>query len=187
MTVMLMQRERSQVLLVDMQDRLLEAMPDKTELIERSFRLIRAAQVLGIPITVSEQYPKGLGATAQSLREVLGNEAVVLDKVEFSCFGNEAIRERLQNLRRQGRSQIVVAGIEAHICVAQTAIELVEHGYETFVAADAAGSRDKQSRKLALQRLARQGAEIVDTEMVLFEWLEKAGTPEFKELQALVK
>jgi isochorismate hydrolase len=97
------------------------------------------------------------------------------------------LRDRLHELRRQGRSQVVIGGIEAHVCVLQTAIDLEAQGFEAFVVADAIGSRSKTSRKLAIERLERAGADVVDSEMVLFEWLERAGTPEFKELQALIK
>jgi isochorismate hydrolase len=97
------------------------------------------------------------------------------------------LRERLHDLRRQGRLQVVIGGIEAHVCVAQTAMDLEAQGFEAFVVADATGSRSKSSRKLALTRLLRAGVDVVDSEMVLFEWLERAATPEFKELQALIK
>jgi nicotinamidase-related amidase len=184
---MLMNAASSQLLIVDMQDRLLEAVPDKTQVLERCIRLVRAASILGLPVTVSEQYPKGLGPTVEPLRQALGNTCQRIEKIEFSCFGNAALRARLQALRRKGRPQVILGGIEAHICVTQTAIDLVENGFSTFVAADATGSRVNESAVLALDRLNRDGARIVDSEMVLFEWLGKAGTPEFKEIQALVK
>src|SRR6185312_1689695 len=150
-------------------------------------RLIRAARTLHVPITFSEQYPKGLGPTVEPLRAALDYEGAVMEKVEFSCAKNDALRERLHELRRQGRPQVVIGGIEAHVCVAQTAIDLEGQGFEAFVVADAVSSRTKTSRLLALARLTKAGADIVDSEMVVFEWLGKAGTPEFKELQALVK
>jgi nicotinamidase-related amidase len=150
-------------------------------------RLVRAARRLGIPITLSEQYPQGLGPTVDPIREAFANDGLVVDKVEFSCLRAEPLRERLHELRRQGRPQVVIGGIEAHVCVAQTAIDLEGQGFEAFVVADATGSRAKMSRKLALGRLLNSGVDIVDSEMVLFEWLERAGTPEFKELQALIK
>ena len=184
---MKMTREGSQLLIVDMQDRLLDAMTNKDETLERCIRLVRAAEILDVPITISEQYPKGLGPTEEALRTALGNAGVVMEKLSFSCFGDDAIRARLRELRRKGRSQVILAGIETHVCVAQTAIDLAENGYRPFIAADAVASRDRRSRKRALSRLAGDGAEIVDSEMVLFEWLGRAGTPEFKQIQALVK
>jgi nicotinamidase-related amidase len=184
---MLMRRDAAQVLIIDMQDRLLDAMAGRDETLQRCVRLVRAAQILDIPITISEQYPKGLGPTNADLREALGNAGAVMEKVSFSCFGDDAIRARLAELRRKGRAQVIIGGIETHVCVTQTAIDLVENGYSPFVVADAVASRAKESRKLALARLRKDGAAIVDSEMVLFEWLGRAGTPEFKEIQALVK
>ena len=184
---MLLSREKSQLLIVDVQDKLLDAISGKDRVVERCVRLVRAARALQVPITLSAQYPQGLGPTVDPIREASANAGFVVDKVEFSCLRNEALRERLHELRRQGRPQVVIGGIEAHVCVLQTAIDLEAQGFEAFVVADAIGSRSKENRKLAMARLAKAGADIVDSEMVLFEWLERAGTPEFKELQALIK
>jgi len=184
---MLLTRDKSQLLIVDVQDRLLDAMSAKSRLVQRCVRLVQAAKALDIPITVSEQYPQGLGATVESIRWALPNSASIMSKVEFSCVKNEPLRDRLHELRRQGRQQVVIAGIEAHVCVMQTAIDLENYGFDAFVVADAVSSRSKTSKRLALARLAKAGADIVDSEMVLFEWLGRASTPEFKELQALVK
>ncbi len=183
---MLLKRDQSQLLIIDMQDRLLPPMRNDKRIAQRCARLARAANTLQVPITISQQYPRGLGPTVDLVREAAGDEAIVLDKVEFSCLANPEIKERLHGLRRQGRGQVVVAGIEAHVCVAQTGIDLEEQGFEAFIAADAVSSREKSSRDLALQRLTRSGADIVDSEMVIFEWLERAGTPEFKGLQPLI-
>ena len=184
---MLIARDKSQLLIVDVQDKLLDAISRKDRVVERCVRLVRAARMLGVPITLSEQYPQGLGPTVDPIREAFANVGFVVDKVEFSCLRSEPLRERLHELRRQGRPQVVIGGIEAHVCVLQTAIDLEAQGFEAFVVADAIGSRSKTSRKLALTRLGKDGVGVVDSEMVLFEWLERAGTPEFKELQALIK
>lgn len=184
---MLLSRDKSQLLIVDVQDKLLGAISGKDRVIDRCVRLIHAARRLGIPITLSEQYPKGLGPTADSVRDAAADDGFVFDKVEFSCLRNEPLRHRLHQLRRQGRSQVVVGGIEAHVCVMQTAIDLEGQGFEAFVVADAVGSRAKASCKLALARLLKTSVDVVDSEMVLFEWLERSGTSEFKELQALIK
>jgi nicotinamidase-related amidase len=184
---MLLNRDKSQLLIVDVQDKLLDAISGKDRVVERCVRLVRAARMLHVPITLSEQYPQGLGPTVDPIREASANAGFVVDKVEFSCLRNEALRDRLHELRRQGRPQVVVGGIEAHVCVLQTAIDLEAQGFEAFVVADAIGSRSKISRKLAMTRLLKAGADIVDSEMVMFEWLERSGTPEFKELQALIK
>jgi len=184
---MLLHRDKSQLLIVDVQDKLLNSIAGKDRAVERCVRLVRAVRMLHVPITLSEQYPQGLGPTVDPIREAAANAGFVVDKVEFSCLRNEALRERLHELRRQGRPQVVIGGIEAHVCVLQTAIDLEAQGFEAFIVADAIGSRSKISRKLAMARLMKAGADIVDSEMVMFEWLERAGTPEFKELQALIK
>ena len=184
---MLLARDKSQLLIIDVQDKLLAAVSGADRVLDRCVRLVQAAKALSVPITVSQQYPAGLGPTADALRDALGNAGPILDKVEFSCLRNEALRERLHDIRRRGRPQVVIGGIEAHVCVTQTAIDLEEQGFEAFVVADAVASRSKTSRKLALTRLLKAGADVVDSEMVVFEWLERAGTPEFKELQGLVK
>ena len=184
---MLISRDKSQLLIVDVQDKLLDAISGKDRVVERSVRLVRAARLLGVPITVSEQYPQGLGPTVDPIRDAYANAGFIVDKVEFSCLKSEPLRDRLHGLRRQGRPQVVIGGIEAHVCVLQTAIDLEAQGFEAFVVADAIGSRSKLNRKLAINRLQNAGADVVDSEMVLFEWLERAGTPEFKELQALIK
>jgi len=184
---MLLSRDKSQLLIVDVQDKLLRAISGRDRVIDRCVRLAQAARRLGVPITLSEQYPQGLGPTADSVRDAVADEGYVFDKVEFSCPKNERLRRRLHELRRQGRSQVVVGGIEAHVCVTQTAMDLVGQGFEAFVVSDAVGSRSKTSCKLALSRLLKSSVDVVDSEMVLFEWLERSGTPEFKELQSLIK
>ena len=184
---MLLAHDKSQLLIIDVQEKLLPAMSDPERVVERCVRLVRAARALEIPITVSEQYPGGIGPTVAPLREALGNSGSVIEKIEFSCLKNEPLRERLHELRREGRQQVVMGGIEAHVCVTQTAIDLENQGFEAFVVADAVASRAKASRRLALARLLKTGVDVVDSEMVVFEWLGKAGTPEFKELLGLVK
>jgi nicotinamidase-related amidase len=184
---MLLSRDKSQLLIVDVQEKLLPAVSGQKLVLDRCVLLVRAARRLGIPITVSEQYPRGLGPTVEPLREAVGEAGAVIEKAEFSCLKNTVLHERLHRLRRQGISQVVVAGTEAHVCVAQTTIDLAEQGFDTFVVADAVASRSTSSRKLALARLLKIGADVVNSEMVVFEWLGKAGTPEFKELLALVK
>lgn len=184
---MLLDRDKSQLLIVDTQEKLLSVVSDPERVVERCVRLVRAARALDVPVTFSEQYPRGLGPTVEPLREALGGVGAVVEKIEFSCVKNEPLRERLHELRRQGRPQVVIGGIEAHVCVAQTAIDLEGQGFEAFVVADAVSSRNKASRRLALTRLLKAGVDVVDSEMVLFEWLGKAGTPEFKELHTLVK
>ena len=142
-----------------------------------------AAARLGVPILASEQYPKGLGPTAAELKPLVP-EGCTLEKIEFSCAANEPHVNRLRRLQRR---QAVIAGIEAHVCVLQTALGLKSAGYDCFVVADAVGSRAPANLAAALARLRDSGIPVVTTEMVLFEWLGCAGTPEFKELSALIR
>lgn len=184
---MRLNRQSSQLLIIDVQEKLAPAVVEPERLFGVTGRLIQIAKRLNVPITVSQQYPQGLGATVAPLKEMIGNEGVFLDKTHFSCLGDDNLRRHLQQLRRNGRNQVVVTGMETHVCVAQTVLDLKQHGFDTFVVADAVSSRTKESRGLALERLRGAGAVIIDSEMVLFEWLEKAGTPEFRELHRLIK
>jgi nicotinamidase-related amidase len=154
---MLLARDKSQLLIIDVQEKLLDAISGKDRVVERCVRLVRAARTLGVPITLSEQYPQGLGPTVEPIRDAIANAGFVVDKVEFSCVRSAPLRERLHELRRQGRPQVVIAGIEAHVCVLQTTIDLEGQGFEAFVVADAIGSRSKMNRKLAMSRLAKAG------------------------------
>ncbi len=180
-------RDNAHLLIIDVQEKLAPAVLDHIAVIAAVTRLVKAAKTLGIPITVSEQYPRGLGATVASLRDAIGNEGRFLEKTHFSCLREGEFAQRMQSVRAEGRNQIIVAGMEAHICVAQTVLDLQESGFQSFAVADAMGSRTRESLDLALQRMRHAGAVTVNTEMALFEWLDKAGTPEFKVLQQLVK
>jgi nicotinamidase-related amidase len=178
---MLLERAKSLLLLVDMQERLLPAMTGAAEVTAACGILLRAAGGLGVPLLASEQYPKGLGATIPALADLAPRR---LEKLEFSAYANLEIRDEL---KRAGREQILLAGIEAHVCVLQTALELIDAGYRVFVAADAIASRRPESRELAMQRIAKAGGTLVTTEMVLFEWLRSAAAPEFRPISKLIR
>jgi nicotinamidase-related amidase len=180
---MLLERAKSQVLLVDMQERLVPAIAGAAELIAACRVLLQAAAGLGLPLTVSEQYPKGLGPTVEALAD-LAPPARRFAKLEFSCCANPGLREQLS---QAGRGQVVLAGVEAHVCVLQTALELLDAGYAVHVVTDAVASRRAESRAVALDRLARAGATPVTVEMVLFEWLRSAAAPEFRAISALIR
>lgn len=176
---MLMKREDSLLLIIDVQERLAPAMDSPREVITGCAKLIGVARRLNIPFILTEQYPKGLGATMYDLRKEAGEEACCLPKTEFSCAANAAV---MQAIKESGRKQIVLAGIEAHICVLQTALELQALGYEVFVVANACSSRQGLQKVVALQRLMQRGIDIVSLEMVFFEWLGSSDAPEFKEI-----
>jgi hypothetical protein len=181
---MLLSAPKSSLLLVDIQDRLLPAMVQADLVLARSKILISAAAELSLPVTISEQYPKGLGHTVASLATV---EATVMEKLSFSCWRDEAMRRHFSELHDAGRPQVIVAGIEAHVCVLQTCIDMAMAGFGIFAVSDAISSRKTDSVDLALHRMRAAGVEIINTEMAIFELLEKAGTPPFKSLSALIK
>jgi isochorismate hydrolase len=178
---MLLERTKSLLLLVDMQERLVPAMADAADVTQRCGVLLRAAYELGVPILASEQYPKGLGPTLPALAEFATRR---LEKVEFSAYANAGIREEL---KRAGQSQLILAGVEAHVCVLQTGLELIDAGYQVFVVADAVASRRAESREVALHRIARAGATLITVEMALFEWLRSASAPEFRSISKLIR
>lgn len=180
---MLMKAEDSLLLIVDVQERLLPAMAEARQVAQRCEILMRGALRLGVPLLVSEQYPKGIGPTIPDLRG-LAPPGAVLEKLHFSCGEDPMIAERIAV---SGRRQLVLAGIEAHVCVLQSALVFRQRGYQVFVVADACSSRDAANADLAFQRMRAGGVEVVASEMVLFEWLHRAGTPEFKDLIALIK
>ncbi len=180
---MLIDPNTSSLLVIDIQARLLPKMAAAQEVVANVTVLLKAAARLDIPVLVSEQYRKGLGSTVAELQPLLPGRNVI-EKLAFSCLGENEFAERFRDL---SRAQAIVTGIEAHVCVLQTAEQLLENGVRVFVVADATSSRVPSSHTRALERLRAAGAVIVTTEMVVFEWLRHAGTPEFKEISALIK
>jgi nicotinamidase-related amidase len=180
---MLITADRSCLLVIDIQDRLAPTMADTQMVIDNTALLLKAAGVLEVPILVSEQYPRGLGHTLPQLATLMPPDSRV-EKAHFSCMGDDGFARRFREI---GRSQAVLVGIESHVCVLQTAEQLIEAGCDVFVVADATSSRTTANHEAALERMRADGAQIVTTEMVAFEWLERAGTPEFKEISALIK
>ena len=182
----LCQREASALLIIDVQTRLAAAMPpaERERVLRNSGILIEAATQLGIPIIHTEQYPRGLGSTETVLAERLNSAAQRLEKTAFSCcaaVGFDAIACADQ------RTQWIVCGMEAHVCVLQTALELHARGVDVFVVADAVSSRIEVNRANALDRLRQAGIVVSNTESVLFEWLRDASHPQFKALSALIR
>lgn len=181
---MLLSARRAHLVVVDIQERLTPAIHGLDSLLQQTGILVRAAGRLDIPVTVTEQYPKGLGHTLPSVAAGLPESAAVVSKVTFACTGEPAFLERIASC---GRDQLVLCGMEAHICVLQTALGLRQQGWAVAVVADAVSSRTPENAARGLARMAAHGVDCVTTEMVLFEWLERAGTPQFRELSALVK
>lgn len=180
---MLMRADTSVLVVIDVQERLAPAMDGLAGFLRNTGILMRAAARLEVPMIVTEQYPKGLGRTVEELAGLAPPEAVV-EKITFSATGCDAFDRRLAAL---GRNEPVICGIEAHVCVLQTALELRGRGLKTRLVRDAATSRKPDSAAAAYERAAASGVELVTTEMVVFEWMRRAGTPEFRELSALIK
>jgi nicotinamidase-related amidase len=172
--------ESAVLVMIDFQERLVPAMAEKERLMENTIRLARVSRILGIPVLVTEQ--QKLGATVPELREALGAPDPV-SKVEFGCFSSQGFTERVKALKR---NTLILAGIEAHICVAQTALQAVPY-YRVHVVADAVSSRVLQNRDIALRRMEQAGVVLTSTEMVIYELLGKAGTDAFREVLKLVK
>lgn len=162
------------------------AVHEGDRIIEKCATLLSAANLLGVPVLISEQYPKGLGPTVPQIAERAGR-AHIVEKIHFSCFDDQTLRAGLIANRDEGRSTVVIAGVEAHVCVAQTAMKLVPETFRVVVVADAISSRRAESKGYAMERMGQAGIEFADTEMVVFEWLNKAGTPEFKSLLAMIR
>ena len=181
---MLLEASKSSLLIVDVQERLLPAMAEPGEVVSRCQILLKAAEALEIPVTFSEQYPKGLGRTVPGLAT---NSAKVFEKLTFSCWRDVEMRKHFIELHEQERPLIIVAGIEAHVCVLQSCIDLYNGGFAVFAVADAIGSRKVESAALAFDRLRGAGIQVINTEMAVFELIGKAGTPVFKTLSALIK
>lgn len=174
---MLIKPDQSSLLVVDMQDKLLLHVHDWQRILDNVIWLVQVAQKVGVPVQASEQYPKGLGRTQADLAALLPAGAVA-EKSHFSCVAAQCLNE----LPGADRPQVVICGIEAHVCVLQTALELLEQGREVFVVADAVASRRRADCDLALERIRDNGIDIVTREMVAFEWLQQAGTPLFKDI-----
>ena len=181
---LLSKADDSVLVLVDIQQRLMTAMPEgvRERMIKQVGVLLQAAEALQIPVIVTEQYPKGLGDTEPELIEQLSN----IPPLEKTCFSCTQSAEFLSYIRSNYRHQIILTGMESHICVLQTALELHEQGFQVFVVEDAVCSRQTENQQNALLRLRQAGVIVTNTESVLFEWLEDAEHPAFRTLSKLI-
>jgi nicotinamidase-related amidase len=175
---------RTLLLLVDVQERLAPAMPadDLARLLKYGRALLGAARELSLPVLVSEQYPKGLGRTVPELRDLLPSPA--LEKLHFSCAADPAF---LAAIEETGRRQVLLAGMETHVCVFQTARDLAALGYEVHACADAVASRSAEHRRVGLELIREAGGIVTTAETALFDLLHVAGTPAFRALAPLVR
>lgn len=179
----MLNREETCLLIIDFQEKLLPKMQNGPEVLAHAVKLAQFARALDLPILWTEQYPKGIGPTVSAMADVL-TDLTPTEKLSFGCFGEPGFPEKVAGL---GRRQLLIVGIEAHVCVLQTALAGQEGGYEMYVARDAVSSRNILDCETGLQRMREKGITIVTTEMVLFEILRAAGTEEFKKVLPIIK
>lgn len=177
----------SQLLIVNTQERLTKAMPghDLEQMVPSIVNLCKAANILNIPILLSEHYGQGLGSTLSEITDHLPKHIKAKDKLTFSCCTAPGFEEELAE--NGSRKQIIMVGLEAHICILQTAAGLQQWGYQVFVAEDAIASRKVMHRENALMRMRRGGINITNTESIVFEWMGDATHPKFKEISGLIR
>ncbi len=179
--------ESSILVVIDIQEKLVLASKYGQDAANNMAKLVKAANILSIPTIVTEQYPKGLGATVPVLQTAISNETFITEKSAFSAMLEPAFTQKIQKLKAAGKNQIIIGGIETHICVLQTAADLIKEGFEIYVVKDACASRNKSEYKTGLALLKQYGSKITCTEITLFEWLKTSKHPNFKEIQALIK
>lgn len=174
--------QNTQAILIDVQERLTPHIHEHERICDNIIKLIKGLQILDVPMIANEQYPKGLGSTISPIKELLTDTP--FEKITFSSCDDEPT---LTALKASNRPYVVVFGIETHVCVLQTVMDLLENGFVPVVVADAVGSRHELDKKIALKRMAQAGAILVSVEMILFELCRSAKNLAFKEISALVK
>ncbi len=177
----LLHKTRSTLLVIDLQEKLVPSIRGHQKLIWNTRRLVDGAGILEVPVVATEQYPRGLGPTVAEIGDKLDS---IPEKSMFSCRECSSI---IEHARDTNRHQMVLTGIETHVCVLQTALDFVAAGLDVFLVTDATGSRFRKDQRIAIQRMQSQGINLITTESVLFEWCEVSGTPEFKKISELVK
>lgn len=181
--VMRINREECTGLVIDIQEKLFPHMDQKEALLKRSLILLEGLQVMEVPVLLTEQYPKGLGQTLEQIRMALETFSPV-EKITFSCCNEPAYRMALD---RADRRKVIICGIEAHVCVLQTVVDLLGMEYQPVVVADCISSRNPEDKRVALERMRMEGAIITTCESILFELARVAGTDKFKTISRLVK
>lgn len=179
----ILQRENTTLLIIDVQERILKVIHEYGRVVENNLKLIKGMKTLGVPIYYTEQYPKGLGTTTQTLLDELENVNAV-QKMSFSCAG---AGDLFDELHKKNIETVIVTGVESHVCVLQTTLDLLANGFKVHLAYDAVSSRRKSDYEIALERMRANGAEITTTESILFEILNVCGTDEFKTVSKIVK
>lgn len=179
----LLDRNRAGLLVIDIQKKILAVMAEPEKVVENAVRLIKGFKILKCSIFITEQYPEGIGKTVTQIKRALGSVEIP-EKLTFSCCGIEGLT---RSIRKQKIDQLILCGIESHVCVWQTAMDLVFDGFQVSVVRDAISSRNNEDYEAALHRMVVHDIEVSTTEMVLFELLKEAGTAEFKKMAKLIK
>lgn len=177
-------KEDTLALIIDFQEKLVPVINQSDELLHNTEILIKGLRTLGIPMLITQQYTKGIGMTVPELRNAAGDEFRYEDKITFSCAEEAVIMEKIE---KAGKKNIIVCGIEAHICVLQTVIDLIAKGYQVILVEDCVGSRTENNRRIGIQRAITEGAVISTYESILFELTRMAKTDVFKEISRLIK
>jgi len=178
----ILKKNKTAFIIIDVQERLMPVIYNNNEVFENVNRLIEGSKILNVPLLITEQYPKGLGKTCTEVNIPEGQE--VIEKVCFSCLLSDPVNEKLKS---SGIEQVVLAGVESHICVLKTALDALNSGLQVHVVADAVSSRKEYSKQIALERMRQAGAFIATTEMILFQLMDAAGTEEFKQISKLIR
>ena len=183
---MKLRREESLLVVIDVQEKLMPVIHAAAEVEKNIDRLARGTQILGIPAILTEQYAKGLGHTTDIVRKAFAETHgyTPIEKACFSAFSNDDFREKLKAIERK---QILIAGIEAHVCVYQSVLDLLAGGYDVMLISDAVSSRSQSNKNIGLSRMQQEGAKLSSTEMALFELMGLSGTDEFRAISKLVK
>ena len=180
----MLDRSKTAVVAIDFQDRLLPAMNSEEQVISETIKLIKGVEMLGVPHVFTQQYTKGLGETNSEIKGAVSGEFSHVEKTSFSAYGTPEFVEKIERLDRR---QIVLCGVETHVCVMQTALDLLEAGYEVYLVTDCVSSRKESDEIISLERMKEAGAIITTSETVLFEMLRGAKEEGFKEISNLVK
>ena len=184
-TAQLNEAQDSILLLIDIQQKLASAMSDddKQAVLQQTEKLLTAATTLNVPVVVTEQYPRGLGHTEQALQQHFNDDISVVEKTCFSCFESDGFKQAIESSQKR---QVIITGMEAHICVLQTALDLQRANFSVFVVEDAIASRVESNKRNAIERLRQDGVIVTNTESVIFEWLRDAKHAHFKALSRLI-
>lgn len=176
--------EDSLLIIIDIQEKLLKAACESEKIASNVVKMAKASNILSVPVIVTEQYPKGLGETVSVLKDALASDVCVIEKTSFSALSEGKFKDKIDSFNKK---QVLICGIETHICVLQTALDLHNAGYDVYILADCSSSRQFAEHNTAVELLKQYNIKIVSTEIVLFEWLKTSKHPKFKEIQALIK